>query len=373
MSVPTTGLRMRSRPSAFIGLVALVVGALAAAMMLTLYLLHTTVIATGRPVTPVGPEPYKLLFLTDSAITVSGPDHTTEVTLPAAFNHLVRRVIPAPDGSHLLVITGSSSRQEAWLWDAPADAPRPIQIPHSGTGVQMQYLATVWVDSRTVQMLVAQNSAVTSVRLSIASPQNSIIKALHVQISADQLLSLSPNGRQVALAEMRPGTGTFATQQIVRLQHLFTTRSSVAYQYLGTTPPAAVLWSSDDGTVAIVQQDHGLALQKSSGRGVLVAAQGRLPAVFSAGNANFAFISGTGPGWRIQVVSLHNEVARVVSPPLSQLPQTMYWTPDDRVLVYITTTGIWQLDPTTGIVTRRGDRQPGLAQGITSASAQFVW
>jgi len=148
----------------------------------------------------------------------------------------------------------------------------------------------------------------------------------------------------VALIERLTGGEGFQPQVIVKLQHLSTIRASIAARYLGEALPSAVLWSPDDGTVAIAAPGAGLFIQKASGRPVRLVPDGSLPGAFSGGIARFCYLTGTTSQWQFHVLGLHSESDSLAGATLQGRPDWVAWTPDGRAILYTLGGRLWQLD-----------------------------
>jgi hypothetical protein len=158
----------------------------------------------------------------------------------------------------------------------------------------------------------------------------------------------------------------------VRLSRVNGDHPTVAFRYLGTTPPQAVLWSPDGGTLAIQVPGLGLEIRKSSGRAVRAVVDGALPAAFSPRGASLAFTSGSGKAWQIHVLNLHGEVDNTILPPSSGVPAILGWTPDARALIYGTGNSLWQVDPASGASTRLPMSVSGSLVGIVPVGSPFA-
>ena len=189
----------------------------------------------------------------------------------------------------------------------PAAVPQPLPAPPQQYGKgPWTFLSAAWPAPRQVVLLYGNSGRGLAERLGDPSAGADPTWTL-IDPGKARLLSLSPDGRQAVLAARRVGSSGFAPQVAVRLQHLFSPRMTTALQYLGARLPVAALWSPDGGTLAISVPDRGLAVQKSSGRTVLLAADGILPAAFSEYGASLAYLGGHAGAWSIHVLALHGE------------------------------------------------------------------
>jgi hypothetical protein len=196
------------------------------------------------------------------------------------------------------------------------------------------------------------------------------VHAAWVPLDSDgaRIASLSPTADQVALTEIRSGSGAFAPQAAIRLQHLEDKGGTVALRYFGAQTPDAVLWSPDGGTLAISVPGQGLAIQKSSGRPVRQVPDGALPAAFSERGADLAYVSGTGDHWQIHVLNLHGEADHQFPAPGGARPQWLRWTPDAQVLLCLTNGALWQIEPVAGTPTRLHAAIVGEPLAVVSAA-----
>jgi hypothetical protein len=377
MSTPAIAPTHAATPSKFsalLGLLLLLLGTLAVAMVITVYLLRLSIVPKASvSLPPPPPAPFRLLALRAGQLWSVGTDgRQQQVTrVPESISARVRRAVLSPDGSRAVLITGAGQTERAWLLSVPGATPQPLVDPGlaSGTGPR-RYLDVVWRNPQSPCLLVAQHGRLWLARYALRGERS--LRAASwtaLTVHPGQALSLSPDGRQVALALLEPGTNGFGPQVIVRLQQIDGVHSSVAYRYLGATLPGAVLWTPDDGTVAIQTAAQGLAMQKSSGRPVRLAPNGTLPAVFSVGNAQFAYVAGRPGAWEIHILSLHGERDRSILSALRTPPSNLYWTPDARALLYTLGRALWQVNPTTGAVGLiAGDLQGTVLQAISTAN-----
>ncbi len=188
-------------------------------------------------------------------------------------------------------------------------------------------------------------------------------------LNAEQPISLAPSADELALLDVRAATDDFVAQAAVRLQRLDGTHPSVAFQYLGTKPPSALLWAQDGGTLAVVTQ--GLTIQKSSGRVVRAVPDGALPVSFSARGDSVAFLSGTAGAWQIHVLRLHSEYDHPLPAPDGATPRWLGWTPDGKALVYVSGSTLWQIAADSGLAKRLATGINGPLLSVVPAGAPF--
>lgn len=364
------------RFSALLRLIALLLGALTAAALATTYLLRTAVVPVTHIAAAPAPAPYRVLYLRGGQIWSVRPDGRQEqVThIPATIGGQVRRAVLAPDGQHLVLIAASGATERAWLLDGPDATPRPLLDPGQSAGVGgRHYVDAVWPGSLRLTLLVSQGTRSWLARYALTGPTPTRAAAwIALPDRGAQPLSLSPDGREVALALTQPGTGAFASQIAVRLLSVGGRHASTAYRYLGTAAPSAVAWAPDRGTVAIASAAEGLAVQKSSGRPVLEVTNGALPVAFSRGNAQLAYVAGQPGAWEIHVLALHSERDRTVISGLQTAPSSLYWTPDARALLYLTGASLWQADPSTGMAQLVAATVPGTPVQLVAAMGPFA-
>jgi hypothetical protein len=185
-----------------------------------------------------------------------------------------------------------------------------------------------------------------------------------------QPLALSPKATAIALLEIQPTVGDFATQYVIRLQQLTGSRPKVAWRAVGDQPPKSLLWSPDGGTLVVVE--HGLAIQKSSGRVVRRVSDGALPVSFSPNGDSVAYLSGNPGARQIHVLRLHGEFDHPFAAPDHNTPEWLGWTPDGRALVYLSGTTLWQIGPDSGVATLVASGVNGTVVGIVSADPTFT-
>jgi hypothetical protein len=359
---------------ALLRLIVLLLGTLAVAALFTAYLLRNSVVPATRITMPPAPAPYRLLYLRAGQLwSISPGGRQRQVThVPAMIAARLGSAAVAPDGRHIVLIDGGAV-QHAWLLADPGATPRPLLDPlSSATAANRRYMGVVWTGPRQVSLLLAQHDRFWLARYTLAgSGMARQVAWIAVPPQWGQALSLSPDGRQIAMVRARVGDTAFARQVAVRLQSVDGRHASTAYQYLGAGTPGAVLWSPDQGTVVIAAM-QGLAIQKSSGRPVRLAVNGTLPATFSVVNAQLAYIAGHPGQWEIHILALHHEFDRVVVTGIQTAPSSLYWTPDARALLYVDGGALWQADPGTGMTQLVAGAVPGTPVQLIAATGAFA-
>jgi hypothetical protein len=359
--------------SGLLSLILLLLCAIACTAAFTGYLLRiavTQLVATPRPAA------YAVWYRDGAAVLAIGPTGTTsQVPLPLAGVGTVQSVSLAPDGRRTLLVADRDGVERAWLLATPSAPPLPLPLPPGGQGsIPWRYFGAAWTGPHSVvALLVADGQGGQQgllARYTVAgTPPAAHATWLHPEIGGGRLASLSPAADQVALAEIRSGSGAFAPQVAVRLQHLDDINSTVALRYLGAQMPDAVLWSPDGGTLAVSVPGQGLAIQKSSGRAVRQVPDGALPADFSERGADLAYVSGSGTHWQIHVLNLHGEADHQFPAPGGARPQWLRWTPDAQALLCLTNGTLWQIEPVAGTPTRLRAAIAGEPLAIVSAVA----
>jgi hypothetical protein len=304
---------------------------------------------------------------------LSAPPRRSAV-LPAGIAARIDGLSLAPDGRRAVLVS-THGGFHGWLWPAPDSMARPLPLPPASVGPgPWRYIALSWRDGQVPNVLLAagSTSAPRAVVGSFAIGATSPISATWTSLGVldGQLLSLAPQANQIALLETQPAAADFAAQSAVRLQRLDGTQSTVAWHAVGARPPAALLWSPDGGTLAVI--DHGVAIQKSSGRAVRLVPDGTLPVSFSQDSTDVAYLSGTAGAWQIHVLRLHGEYDLPFVAPDQQTPRWLGWTPDGRALIYVSGTTAWQIAPDTGVATRLAGDINGQVAGVAPLGAPFA-
>jgi hypothetical protein len=373
VTAPTRPLSIRGN-SGLLSLILLLLCAIAAAAAFTAYLLRAVEVA--QPVAMPQPAPYRVWYRQGNAILAAGSDGQTHTvaTLPVAQIGTVQTLSVAPDGRRMLLIADQAGAEHAWLLVSPSGTPQSLPAPGIGRDHRSwRYLAAAWTGSHSVDALLTAlepgGTRAQLARYTLAdNPPVARVAWQPLQTGGAQVVSVSPTADQIALVGAQAGSGVFAPQVVVRLQHLQDARRTVALRYLGAQTPAAVLWSPDGGTVAISVPGQGLAIQKSSGRSVRQVADGALPAAFSDRGADLAYISGNANHWQIHVLNLHGEADHQFAAPGSVRPQWLRWTPDARALLCMANGTLWQIEPGAGTPTKLPGTLAGDPLAIVPAS-----
>ena len=357
VSMGTTGGLGRGRGTrvGLVWLVALLIGVLGLTAAFTGYLFRTI----SRPALSVHaappPRPYTLILLQGPDLFVlQGGISRRVATLPLPVAADLTTTSVAPDGGHVLVVSGAHGGDRLWMLSLRGGELREVALPPASPG-GWHYLTSRWTSGGAVAAILAtgrQDSAALAVgRIAVGGVLQALspwVLPIDRRTGPSQVVSLSSDAGQVALAERLGGGGGFQSQILVKLQHLATPRASIADRYLGDALPSAVLWSPDDGTVAIAAAGAGLAIQKASGRPVRLVQDGHLPGAFSAGVARFCYLSTVTHRWQFHVLDLHSEMDTAVGSTLRGRPEWVSWTPDGRGILYTLGGRLWALDPVVG-------------------------
>ena len=248
-------------------------------------------------------------------------------------------------------MSATATGDHLWILSLPAGEVRAVALPPVPSG-GWRYVSSRWTSGGRATVILARGGQADAARAVARIDSAGLLQTLSPWIAPSdgrtgpsRVASLSSDGGQVALVERLTGGGGFQPQVIVKLQHLFSRRASIAYRYLGDALPSAVLWSPDDGTVAIAAPGAGLAIRKASGRPVRLVSDGALPGAFSAGIARFCYLTGTTTGtWQFHVLDLHSESDSLAGSPLHGRPDWVAWTPDGRAILYTQGGRLWQLN-----------------------------
>lgn len=358
-----------------IGLLLLFVLAIGGAVAFSVYLLR----ANPTPALPAAPSPapFRVVFHQGGELWLAGPAASPRhlALVPAGIAPRVTAMSLAPDGRHVLMISEVGGFH-GWLLAAPNATPEPLPMPPRAVGPgPWRYIAISWRNGRTPCVLLAAG-AVAGPRAVVArfvAGSGGAVSAdwTALGVLAGQPLSLAPLADQIAILETDPAAADFAAQSAIRLQRLDGSQPRVAWHAVGGTPPAALLWAPDGGTVAVVGE-HGLAIQKSSGRPVRVVSDGIPPISFSRQGDSVAYLSGRPGAWRIHVLRLHGEYDHDFAAPDAHPPRWLGWTPDERALVYLSGTTLWVVAPDTGAATRLAGGVSGQIAGIGPAGTAFT-
>lgn len=296
--------------------------------------------------------------------------------VPAGLSARITAMSLAPDGRYALLISEIGGFH-GWLLAAPNLTPEPLPLPPRTVGPgPWRYIAVSWQNGRTPNLLLASGSikAPRAVVGSFGVGSGGAVSAGWIALGVlnGQPLSLAPLADQIAILETDPAAADFAPQSAIRLQRLDGSQPRVAWHAVGGTQPAALLWAPDGGTVAVVG-DHGLAIQKSSGRAVRVVPDGIPPVSFSRQGDSVAYLSGSQGAWQIHVLRLHGEYDHSFTVPDPRVvPRWLGWTPDERALVYVSGTTLWEIDPNSGAATRLAGGVSGQIAGIAPAGTAFT-
>ncbi|HVA91114.1 MAG TPA: hypothetical protein VNL71_14870 [Chloroflexota bacterium] len=373
--VPPTARRRPSFLPGLIGLLLLLALAIGGAGAFSAYLLRTNP-EQATPAAPV-PAPFRVLFHQNGGIWLAGAGISPLrlSSFPASITSRIDGFSLAPDGRHILLITEAGGFH-GWLLTAPNAAPAPLPLPPRTVGPgPWRYIAISWRGGRTPNVLLAAGSidAPRAVVGSFGAGPAGTVSAGWTSLGVldGQLLSLSPQADHIALLETEPAAADFAAQSAVRLQRLDGSQPRVAWHAVGGTQPAALLWAPDGGTLAVVGA-HGLAIQKSSGRTVRLAADGISPVSFSQQGESVAYISGSPGAWRIHVLRLHGEYDHSFPTPDGRVPRWLGWTPDARALVALSGTTLWEIAPDTGAAARLTGGVRGQVAGVAPAGTAFT-
>lgn len=318
------------------------------------------------------PRPYAVSLIQGADLLVAVDGHVERVAgLPQAVARGVRATIASPDGRRLLVVSAGSGGDRLWLLGLPAGELSEVALPPAGPGGR-RYVTARWTADGVLTVILAvgtqANGALTVARIASRGVlQGASPWALPKDPpgGAAAIVSLSSDAAQVAVVERLPGSVGFQPQVMVTLRHLLSARASVAYRYLGAGLPSAVLWSPDDGTVAIAAPGTGLAIQKASGRPVRLVGDGVLPGAFSPRIARLCYLTGGANGWRFHVLDLHSESDAAVGPSLPTRPDWAGWTPDGRAILYTLGGRLWELRPVEGTERLVGPA-PGTPIGVAA-------
>lgn len=351
MSTPVISARQGGRRggfSALIGLIVVLLGAMACAAVLTAYLLRIAP-GTGRGVALT--TSYRILILRDGQIWALGHQGRERqiTTLPPTVAGSVNGAQISPDGTQILLVGASAAGHQYWVLSAPGGTPQALPDPPvsdgSGTG---QFGNATWADERTLAVVFTQQGRAWLVRYTVDERQPlRVATTVALHAAANQVISLSPDGEQIAVVRLRAARGDFAPQAAIRLQHVESRSGRIAYRYLGRSEPEAFLWSADNGTIAIAIPGQGLAIEKSSGRTVRLVSDGSALAAFSRRTAQLVYISGMEGAWQIHVLALHTEADRQVGTTRDR-PTWITWAPDEQSVIYTNRTGLHALQITTG-------------------------
>ena len=358
MSTGTTAElgRVRGTSTGLVWLVALLICVLGMTAAFTSYLFRTI----SRPVLSIPaaspPGPFVVALIRGPNLFVQEGGRSRRLaTLPRPVVSGLSATAPSADGSHLLIVSATGRGDRLWMLSIPAGEVRAVATPPALSG-GWRYLASRWTSRGRVAVILARG-AHAGAALAVAQIDSAgLLKALSPWVppsdgrtGPSRVASLSSDGGQVALVERLTGGGGFQPQVIVKLQHLSTLRASVAARYLGDALPSAVLWSPDDGTVAIAAPGAGLFIQKASGRPVRLVPHGSLPGAFSGGIARFCYLAGTTSNWQFHVLDLHSESDNLAGATLRGKPDWVAWTPDGQAILYTLGGRLWQLDPGAGV------------------------
>ena len=375
MSIGTTGALALGHGTrvGLVWLVALLIGVLGLTAGFTGYLFR----AVSRPASLVHaappPHPYALtLFRGADLLTLQDGRSRRVATLPASLAAGLSATSSAPDGGHLLLASGASRGDRLWMISLRGGELREVALPSAPPG-GWRYLTSRWTSGEGVTAILAAGRRANAPLVVARIAAGGVLQALtpwvppaDARAGVQRLASLSTDAGQVALLERLGGGGGFQSQVLVKLQHLSSPRASIADRYLGEELPSAVLWSPDDGTVAIAAPGAGLAIQKASGRPVRRVQDGYLPGAFSAGVARFCYLEGGSGRWQFHVIDLHSEMDSAVGSTLQGRPAWVSWTPDGRAILYMVGDQVWALDPVVGTVRRLG-AVPGMPLAVQAS------
>jgi len=359
MSAGTTAElgRVRGTSTGLVWLVALLIGVLGLTAAFTSYLFRTI----SRPVllmpaaSPPGSFAVALIRGPDLFVQEDGRSRRL-ATLPQPVVIGLSAIAPSADGSHLLIVSATGRGDRLWMLSLPAGEVRAVALPPTSSG-GWRYVSSRWTSGGRATVILASGAQAGAALVVARIDPAGLLQALFPWVAPSdgrtgpsRVASLSSTGGQVALVERLTGGGGFQPQVIVKLQHLATLRASIAYRYLGDALPSAVLWSPDDGTVAIAAPGAGLAIRKASGRPVRLVSDGALPGAFSAGIARFCYLTGhTISQWQFHVLDLHSEADSLAGAALQGRPDWVAWTPDGRAILYTLGGRLWQLDLGAGV------------------------
>lgn len=348
--------------SGLLGLILLLLGAIAAAAVLTGYLLRTSV---APAIVVARPAPYGVWYRRGDTLLLAGPRGVAaRRPLPVSSVGAVRSVSVAADSQRFLLIAGRPGAERPWLLIPPA-APLALPLPPAGNHPTTWQVAGIsWIGAHSLAVLLvgggSGRSGTVLARYAVAGTPVTVRATWQgLQTSGAQVASLAPAADQVALIQTRAGSAVFAPQVAVRLQHFGDQRHSVALRYLSAAPPDAVLWSPDGGTLAFSVPGQGLAIQKSSGRPVREVPDGSIPAAFSERGADLAYVSGSGTTRQIHVLNLHGEADHQFPAPAGGRPRWLQWTPDAQALLCLVGNTLWQIEPGAGTATEIQGVLPG--------------
>lgn len=354
MSTGTTAElgRVRGTSTGLVWLVALLIGVLGLTAAFTSYLFRT--ISRPALLLPAAPPPrpfgVALIRGTDLLVQEDGRSRFL-ATLPQPVVSGLSATAPSADGSHLLIVSATGRGDRLWMLSLPAGGVHAVALPPTPSG-GWRYVSSRWTSGGRATVILARGARAGAALVVARIDPAGLPQALSPWVAPSdgrtgpfRVASLSRDGGQVALVERLTGGGGFQPQVIVKLQHLSTLRASIAYRYLGDALPSAVLWSPDDGTVAIAAPGVGLAIRKASGRPVRLVSDGALPGAFSAGIARFCYLTGSATSqWQFHVLDLHSEVDNLAGAVLQGRPDWVAWTPDARAILYTLGGRLWQLD-----------------------------
>ncbi len=341
---------------------------------LTLYLLGTAG-PQAAPASP-GPSPYRVLFRQNAELDTVGAGAAPRrlATLPAGIPAADTTFSLAPSGGEALVISGVGGFH-GWILKTPAGQALPVPIPPSSLGAApWRSIAVAWSAGRTPYILLAsgpaQSPRAVVGRFTVSAKNQVMADWTSLGVLHGQPVALSPKATAIALLEMQPAAADFAAQYLIRLQQLDGSQPKVAWRVVGEQPPKALLWASDGGTVVVVE--HGLAIQKSSGRVVRRVSDGALPVSFSPNGDSVAYLSGSPGAWQIHVLRLHGEFDHPFAAPDRNTPTWLGWTPDGRALLYVSGAVLWQIGPDSGTAIRVATGIQGVPTGVAPADTPFT-
>jgi hypothetical protein len=341
---------------------------------LTLYLLGTSTPQTAPP--SPSPAPYSVLFRQNSELDTVGLGAAPRrlAVFPAGISSADPVFSLAPSGGEAF-LTAAGGGFRGWILKTPEGPALPVPTPPSALGAgPWREVAITWNAGRTPFVLLASGSmqsprAVVG-RFTVNAKAQVKAGWTSLGVLKGQPLALSPKATAIALLETQPTSGDFATQYVIRLQQLDGSRPKVGWRAVGDQPPKSLLWSPDGGTLVVVE--HGLAIQKSSGRVVRRVSDGALPVSFSPNGDSVAYLSGNLGARQIHVLRLHGEFDHPFAAPDQNTPEWLGWTPDGRALIYLSGTTLWQIGPDSGVATRVASGIQGLIAGIASDSTSFT-
>jgi WD40 repeat protein len=372
-SAPSSRLRTRL-PAGLAALVLLMGLVITGTVALTLYLLGTVGPRTAAP--SPSPSPYRVLFRQNAEIHTVGADAAPRrsAVLPADVPSADTTFSLASSGGEALLISGVGDFH-GWILNTPTGPALPLPIPPFSLGAgPWREIAVAWSAGRTPFVLLAsgpaQSPRAVVGRFTVNAKGHIKAGWASLGILPGQPLALSPKATAIALLETRPAVGDFAAQYLVRLQQLDGSEIKVAWRVVGNQPPKALLWAPDGGTVVVVE--HGLAIQKSSGRVVRRVSDGALPVSFSPNGDSVAYLSGKPGAWQIHVLRLHGEFDHPFAVPDQKSPRWLGWTPDGRAVLYVSGATLWQIGPDNGTAVRVAAGLPGIPVGVAPAGTPFT-